>query len=205
MYRVTRSTAVIVFLAFFLCLSWSVLYQSDASETSPPGAETGQVTSFGSKVLLVICGIVGGALLALIALIALIGVKPKGHVSPPPPLPPKFANPLDNGPWLKLVEECVALVDELDRHTDNFDPAQRELAEHVIWRVQEILDRCSVQTIMNETIFDRNRHQPASSGGNIVLGVTIAETLSPGFVVANRVLRRARVLLTTSHPPPTDP
>lgn len=201
MHRVTRSATIMALLTVLLLLASFVLYHSEASEALPPRVDAGSVTSFGSTVLLVVCGMAGGALLTALML---IGVKPKGHTSPPPPLPLEAASPLDNKPWLKLVEECVELLDELDRHMDNFDPARRELAAHVIQRVQEILERCGVQTIMTETIFDRNRHQPTPSGSSIVPGATIAETLSPGFVVANRMLRRARVRLHTHHPASTD-
>jgi hypothetical protein len=202
MHRVTRSAAVLTLLAVWLPLASFVLYPGEASEALPPRVDTGAVTSFGSKVLLLACGMVGGALLTGIVL---LGVKPKGHTSPALPLPRESASPLDNKPWIKLVEECVELLDELDRNLGNFEPARRELAAHVIQRVHEILERCGVQTIMNETIFDRNRHQPTPSGGSIGPGATIAETLSPGFVVANRTLRRARVRLHPHHPVSIDP
>jgi|RhiMetdeSRZDD1v2_1073273.scaffolds.fasta_scaffold172429_1 hypothetical protein len=38
---------------------------------------------------------------------------------------------LENKRWLGLVEECVTLFDELDRHGASFDPQRREVAEHV--------------------------------------------------------------------------
>jgi molecular chaperone GrpE (heat shock protein) len=65
-----------------------------------------------------------------------------------------------------------------------------EVAEHVMCRLQEILERCGVQPISDEGDFDRNRHQ---SAGKALAGATVAETLSPGFQVGVRILRRARV------------
>jgi hypothetical protein len=100
--------------------------------------------------------------------------------------------------WLKLVGECVDLVDELDRHIPNLDAGRQDLADHVICRLQEILERTDVQTISGEAAFDRGRHQVDSSGGPAVPGRRIAETLSPGFAVGTRVLRRARVKVADS-------
>jgi hypothetical protein len=104
---------------------------------------------------------------------------------------------LNDDHWIGLVEECVKLFDELDRHSLHFDPASRDLAEHVESRLQEILERSGVHIIANETKFDRNRHQPERASG-VSAGSAIAETLSPGFTVDGRVLRRARVRLTES-------
>lgn len=102
-------------------------------------------------------------------------------------------SPLEDKRWMRLVEECVEVVDELDQHMDRFDAPRREVAKHVILRLEEILGRSGVEVISNETAFDRGRHKPA--GENTVPGAAISETLSPGFAVEHRVLRRARVRL----------
>ncbi|HYH84899.1 MAG TPA: hypothetical protein VEX60_05405 [Pyrinomonadaceae bacterium] len=102
---------------------------------------------------------------------------------------------LHNAPWLKLIEECVHLLDEVDRYMPDFEPAKQELAEHVIYRVREILERSGVGVIADETSFDRNRHQPENPRAGLTNGAPVAETLSPGFAVGRRVLRRARVRL----------
>ncbi|HKP51299.1 MAG TPA: hypothetical protein VJ183_01460 [Chloroflexia bacterium] len=104
-------------------------------------------------------------------------------------------DPLDNKPWLGLVEECVALFDELDRHGPGFDPPRQELAEHVCFRLREILERSGVEIIEGATLFDRIQHQQEGITGSVPLGAHIAETLSPGFHIGRRVLRRARVKL----------
>src|SRR5206468_1197992 len=103
------------------------------------------------------------------------------------PVPPD-GEPLDNRPWLKLVEESVALFDELDRHRADFDPGRQEVADHVICRLQEILERCGVEPISGGGNFDRSRHQPEGAT-RVLPGTTVTETLSPGFRVGKRILR----------------
>ena len=103
-------------------------------------------------------------------------------------------NPLDNEPWLSLVEECVEVLDELDEHRPGFDPARRELAEHVMNSLELALEGSGVKVISNDVAFDRARHKPEKAS-TPASGTTIVETLSPGFAVGPRVLRRARVRL----------
>jgi hypothetical protein len=67
-------------------------------------------------------------------------------------------DPLDNKPWIKLVEEGVDLFDELDSHQEGLDPAGREIAEHVCLRLREILERCDVEVIDEDRPFDRTLH-----------------------------------------------
>jgi hypothetical protein len=125
---------------------------------------------------------------------------PLPSVLAPPELPipsllapePLGSDPLDNKPWLKLVEENVALFDELDRHRADFDAPRQEVADHVICRLQEILERSGVDTIYGDANFDRSRHQPEGAS-RVLPGATVTETLSPGFQVGRRILRRARV------------
>jgi len=105
------------------------------------------------------------------------------------------AGPLEDGRWMKLVEECVEVVDELDEHMGSFDPQRREVAGHVIMRLEEILGRSGVEIISNDAIFDRARHKPDADHAGTDNGAAVRETLSPGFAVGPRVLRRARVQL----------
>ncbi len=100
---------------------------------------------------------------------------------------------VEDGRWMKLVEECVEVVDELDRHISTFDAPRREVAEHVVLRIEEVLERSGVEVISDEPIFDRSRHQPIGASATASPGAAISETLSPGFAVGRRVLRRARV------------
>ena len=79
-----------------------------------------------------------------------MAMQPSESVSPGPtsplaqagqPTPPQpSTDPLDNGPWLKLVENCVDLFDELNSHLDHFDPSGREVAEHTCLRLQDVLE-----------------------------------------------------------------
>jgi molecular chaperone GrpE (heat shock protein) len=104
-------------------------------------------------------------------------------------------NPIEDGRWIKLVEECVEMVDELDEHMGSFDAPRREVAGHVILRLEEILGRSGVEIISNEATFNRARHKPDADHSSTDNGATVDETLSSGFAVGPRVLRRARVRL----------
>lgn len=121
----------------------------------------------------------------------------QGHLHSPVPdaAQPASGDPLDNKPWISLVEDCVELVDELDRVIDSLDPPRQEMVEHAIDRLREILERSSVDVITEEASFDRNRHKPVNPAPGLSSGAPIAQTLSPGFAVGRRVLRRARVKL----------
>ncbi len=107
----------------------------------------------------------------------------------------EYASSREDGHWMELVEECVEVLDELDEHMDSFDAPRREVAGHVILRLEEILGRSGVEIISNDAIFDRTRHKPDEDHGATEDGVAILGTLSPGFAVGPRVLRRARVRL----------
>jgi hypothetical protein len=109
------------------------------------------------------------------------------------PLEDPLGKPLEDGRWIKLVEECVEVVDELDGHMDSFDETRREVAGHVILRLEEILGRSGVEIISNDAVFDRARHKPDANHAAPRNGAAIRETLSPGFAVGPRVMRRARV------------
>jgi hypothetical protein len=113
---------------------------------------------------------------------------------------PESSGSVENKRWLKLVEECVELYDQLDRNRGRFDRAGRELTDHVTYRLQEILDRCGVELIAGEMTFDYTRHQPEQTTASVAVGAPIAETLSPGFSLGRRVLRRARVRLAEAPP-----
>lgn len=126
------------------------------------------------------------------------GHEEPGAPSPTPAWPP--VDSLNNRPWIKLAEDCVALYDELDHHLTALDAGGRDLAEHVCLRLQEILQRNDVTIIDEDGGFERTLHQPtggSAGGGSEPRQVTI---LSPGFRVGRRILRRARVQL---NPPQT--
>lgn len=95
--------------------------------------------------------------------------------------------------WMNLVEECAGVVNDLDRHMGSFDPARREVADHVILKLAEGLERSGVDLILDDEDFDSRRHQSVEAKSGTVSGATIAETVSPGFAVGRRVLRKAQV------------
>lgn len=107
------------------------------------------------------------------------------------------AGEADGGRWEKLVEECVEILDQLDGHMGGFDAPRREVAGHVISRLGEALARSGVEVISDEATFDRARHRPeAADGAPLAIaaeGAAVAETVSPGFAVGRKILRRARV------------
>lgn len=103
---------------------------------------------------------------------------------------------LDNRQWLALAQECVDLYDELDLLSPRLDSQRQEMADHVLHRLRELLERSGLAIISGDTSFDRRRHQADPSSTQAEQGAEISETVSPGFAVDRRVLRRARVRLT---------
>ena len=100
---------------------------------------------------------------------------------------------LENRSWLSLVEDNIAIYDELDRNMESFDEQSKQLGEHILLRLEEILERSGVSLIQGETTFDRHRHQPIPVTTSVAHGAPIIATLSSGFVVDGRILRRAHV------------
>jgi molecular chaperone GrpE (heat shock protein) len=96
---------------------------------------------------------------------------------------------------VNLVEECVALYEEVDRIRRGLNASCQELADHLRCRLEETLERSGVTRIAGDPDFDRHRHQPPATGAPPRPGAPVAETLSPGFAVGRRVFRRAVVRL----------
>jgi molecular chaperone GrpE (heat shock protein) len=109
---------------------------------------------------------------------------------------------LANKPWVRLVEECVTLFDEIERLHSSLDDSSRDFADHVKCRFLEILERSGVTIISGDALFDGARHQADSLPGEVADNTPITETLSPGFSVERRVFRRARVKI--AEVPPTE-
>ena len=145
--------------------------------------------------------------------------SPAGSASPPEriPVPTPAAvavatvpeevagEPLENKPWIHLIEECVALHEELERLRPSLDADSAEFADHCCCRVQEILERSGVRILADDATFDPSHHQVESTGASPLEGTPIEATLSPGFAVGRRVLRRARVTLAPSLLPVQEP
>lgn len=125
---------------------------------------------------------------------------------PPPPSPGAPDSTLDHPTFgredsLRLAGECVDLFEELDLNMATFSDPGRELAVHVLSRLREILQRSGVELIEGEPVFDRQRHQPMNRNPGPGEAAAIAETLSPGFAIDRRILRRAKVRLSDPIPP----
>lgn len=94
--------------------------------------------------------------------------------------------------WIELVERCVDLFNELDGLAGAMTGSDRELVDHIGVRLQNILEQSGVEVIDRDVEFDRARHRPVPAVA-APPGSPIAETVSPGFAVGRRVLRRASV------------
>lgn len=103
---------------------------------------------------------------------------------------PTFSTVAATEPNADVASLCVLLYDELDQNIAFFDEEKRHLAEHVMARIEDILTAAGAVAIRDETTYNRLRHQPDKIVNN---GAAIAATLSPGFALGRRVLRRARV------------
>jgi hypothetical protein len=104
---------------------------------------------------------------------------------------------LGNPAWMSLVQENVAVVDELEHHASSLDSSARAIADHATALICEALERADVELIADDKRFDARRHSPLDKTGRIPLGTPIVETVSPGFAVGKRVLRRASVRVST--------
>jgi hypothetical protein len=119
--------------------------------------------------------------------------KPNAPSPPPVPVPAAPLTPTEQTE--RLVADIARYFDEIDLRVRSMESSERELAEQVLLRIEEIFGRCGVDTIEGDVVFDRLRHQPDPGGPLGSNGAPIAATLSPGFMLASRVLRRARVRL----------
>lgn len=162
-----------------------------------------ELLALGTVFIVGVDRIVGAAIhaaLLLISLVVAVGVSyrtsagQEADISPatsPPILEAHTADPLDNRPWIGLVEDCVQLLDEMDRDFEHAEPERKDLAEHVVLRLSEILERAGVEVIDGEATFDRTRHQAPKASP----GMAVVATISPGYAVGRRVLRRAKVVV----------
>ena len=99
---------------------------------------------------------------------------------------------LDNRPLVKLAENVVRLGDDIARHLPTLSAEAAEFAQYVSGRLDEMLLRCGLEPIEDETEFHIVRHQ-AVPPGNIPNGTPITATLVPGLRLEEKVLRRAKV------------
>jgi hypothetical protein len=133
---------------------------------------------------------------------------PLRPVAPPPPLPgpverraPVAPEPRQAAPGsvngTRLAQDLASLFDDLDLQLESMEHVQRSKVRMVLGRLAETLERAGVGRIDGDSTFDLLRHQPDANGELGNPGDRIARTLSPGFVLDGRVIRRARVELAT--------
>lgn len=105
---------------------------------------------------------------------------------------------LFNRPWVKLVEDCTELYSDITDRLPCYDPGQLDLAHHVLDRLLEILERNGVTIISGDQLFDRTRHAPEGGSRDVPVDSPILATISPGFAIGRRVLRKAVVKVDIS-------
>lgn len=105
---------------------------------------------------------------------------------------------LFNRPWVRLVEDCTELYSEIADRLPCYDSNQLNLAHHVLDRLLEILERNGVTIISGDHVFDRTRHTTEGRPLDVPADSPILATISPGFAIEKRVLRKAVVKIEIS-------
>jgi hypothetical protein len=88
----------------------------------------------------------------------------------------------------------VDVLNDLDNNRASLGPEAQELADHVMYRLEDALERSGVEVILDDVAFERGRHK-REKADSVGPGATIAETLRPGFAVGPQVFGRARIRL----------
>lgn len=113
------------------------------------------------------------------------------------PIPEKTVSILDNKPYVKVIEDLFQLSSEMERiGGKSSDDGIKSIAEHVFMRLEEIFERNGLSSIDGEKNFDVRRHKPEPVSV-VADGSEIAETLSPGWSLDERVMRRAKVRIAS--------
>ena len=102
---------------------------------------------------------------------------------------------LGNSAFVRLVEECIDIMNEFDRFIGRLESEEgKTMAGLVVQRLQESLERSGLTRISDEERFAILRHIPVPMVP-VVEGVPLAETLVSGLAIENRVFRKAKVTL----------
>jgi molecular chaperone GrpE (heat shock protein) len=96
----------------------------------------------------------------------------------------------------QLIRECADLMNELDTYIPKAEAKTAQFLEYTLSRLEDALDRSHVEKIEDEQIFNPVRHRSQSSSPT-PQGTSISETIRPGYVLGNRVIRRALVKTKT--------
>lgn len=113
------------------------------------------------------------------------------------PPEPTAVGAVRDGDWRGLARGCVELFDELDRAAGTGADEAAE-AEHVMLRLTEILERSGVEVIDGDDAFDGRRHRMVGGTPGAAPRAALVETVRPGFAIGARVLRQARVRVSTA-------
>lgn len=101
---------------------------------------------------------------------------------------------LENEAFIKLVEECVDMMNEFDGYKSRLESDESKMiVELIVKRIQEFLERAGLQRIddMNEP-FSVLRHTPVPMIP-VKEGEPIRKILQAGLILDNRVLVKAKV------------
>ena len=112
--------------------------------------------------------------------------------------PEKEPSLSENRAFVKLAEECSDLMNEFDGYAERLETDEgKMMAEMVVKRMQELLERAGLERIDDETEFSVLRHTPIPM--QIVQeGTTIIQTRFPGLAMGNRVYRKSSVIVDLS-------
>jgi len=114
------------------------------------------------------------------------GVEPEEKIAQPSSL-------LSNSRFIGLVEECAGLMMEFEGYTDRLETEEgKMIAQLVVQRLQEALERSGLARISDEESFSILRHTPVPMRP-VAEGAPIAEILAFGLAIENRVFRKAKV------------
>jgi molecular chaperone GrpE (heat shock protein) len=91
-----------------------------------------------------------------------------------------------------LIRECTDLMNDLDRFAGQGDEGANQMVEFVLSRLEDALDRNRVTRIEGESQFNNIRHR-TEGGKRVPQGTPIVETVRSGYMLDNRVIRRALV------------
>ena len=98
----------------------------------------------------------------------------------------------------QLIRECADLMNELDTYITKADTKTAQFLEYTLSRLEDALDRSHVDRIDTEELFNPVPASLSHSGTHIPQGTPITETIRPGYVLGNRVIRRALVITETN-------
>lgn len=93
---------------------------------------------------------------------------------------------------ISFFEDIILLEKELDDFKQQAETPAGPLVEHVLFRLEEIMERHGAVPVGEEPQFNGLWHQ-AVPPEYVPDGTAIEETISPGWRFGTRILRRARV------------